>query len=136
MQGRGSNKVFPVKIFDGTSWKTGTTNNICFSFEGHTVEAFNGLLYCATSISDGSRSTGGFNMRDWFKHGAHLYGVDSTGKVVRTNGVPGKGRTRGLTVTWETIGQGPADALSIAIVNGRVFLGRADGSVVVSTTSI
>jgi hypothetical protein len=136
MQAESVTPAAPVRIFDGTRWSKGTTDRICAAYEGHYVEAFNGLIYCGSRVSDGSRWTQtSLYVVDWFKYGGFLYGVDQNGKVIRTNGIRGKGRNS-LQVTWEAVGQGPTTSRSIAIVNGRIYLGQIDGSVWVSSSSL
>lgn len=117
----------PVRIFDGTSWTTGTTEFLAPHSMGITkVQVFadkiitrkNGLsAFDGTNIQTISGFSSG--VKDIYKDGDNLYVLRNNNTLTRTTDL----------VSWQELGTVPVAALSVAVHEGYVYLGGTDSNI-------
>lgn len=122
-----------VQVYDGSRWSKSRASVPSIT-QPNRVASFNGLIYLGDAVFDGKKVSRWVNpaTTDFFQSGSYLYAVNGNGVVYRTDGRSVRNRGS-LSVTW-TLVHSPATALpatvgSLAVANGRVYLGLANGEV-------
>lgn len=136
MQAEGVTPAPPVRIFDGTTWTTGTTTKVCGVSDPALVEVFAGNIVCAPSstirLFNGTTvetvsvlAVVGTTVHDLYVDNGYIYAVGNTG-IARSS----DGRT------WQKLATPPTTARSIAVYNDRLYLGTSTAQILVSDTTI
>lgn len=109
----------PVRIFDGSTWTTGTTEQIAIVddapvvFNNKIITKKNGLsAYDGTTLTRASNFVG--LAKDFYVDGPYLYVLRSNATVARTTDLS----------TWEEFGNAPSESTAIAVANNRLYLGN------------
>lgn len=112
-----------VKIYDGTSWTSGTTERVSLYsqipvlFNNKIISVMNGLsMYDGTTVSKVNGFSGWGS--DLYVDGDYLYVLRDDHTLVRT---------KDLTA-WQELGQTPADTVSLAVYNDRIYLGAENAT--------
>lgn len=128
LQASGVTEGAPLRAFNGTTWSTVAGSRPCGTIAANRVEVFKNRIVCA---------------------GGTVYGVtsfDGVRTVTAAIGglvdlaVPGDGWIYALTTTgvhrsldgttWTALSTAPAGAQSVAVLNGTVFLGMSNSTIV------
>ena len=117
----------PLRIFDGNTWTSTTAfNSLCGGANANLVETFNNKIICAgygIKTFDGRTATqysASSFLQDLFVAGdGYIYALTYDHIVRSSDGT-----------NWTPIANAPADALSIAVVGGTVYLGMTNARIV------
>jgi len=115
----------PMRIFDGTTWTTGSTDT--FSLPESKVEVFkdkiiaNNFNYLQTFDGTNMAFVPYYAAGYWdiSPSGDYLYAVTSNYKLVRTSNL----------TSWEVLGDAPTGSRSVTVYNGYVYVGTADSKI-------
>jgi WD40-like Beta Propeller Repeat len=113
-----------VRIFDGTSWTSGTTEQIAtndetpITFGGKIITKMNGLsTFDGTTLSTVAAFTGA--AKDFYSADGYLYVLRTDNTVARTNNL----------MAWQELGVGPSASASIAVFSNRIYIGTTDSKI-------
>lgn len=122
----------PVRIFDGTSWTSGTTETIAPSesrvvvFDNKVITTKDDLsAFDGTTVSKINSYQGGEAI-DMYVDSGYLYVLRSNGTITRTADL----------ATWQDLGNASTGAQSIAVASGVIYLGTTQSQLFKSTTAI
>lgn len=116
----------PVRIFDGTTWTTGTTSVIApvsavpkvDTFNNRIITRQNGLsAFDGTTIQTILGFSGG--VKDVYVDGEYMYVLRSNNTLTRTTNI----------TNWQELGTVPSVATSIAIYNRYLYFGGTDSGI-------
>lgn len=131
-----SGEVKPAKIFDGTSWTTGTSQTMAFG-DSRTPVVFQNKIVLPTaglSTYTGSgdpaqvtsfRVASGYQItKDFYVDGSYLYVLCYNQEILRSSDLN----------NWEDLGKAPTGSVSIAVLNNQIYTGAGDAQLYRSNT--
>lgn len=122
----------PVRIFDGSTWTTGTTQTVApdpthvevfankiITVTGDRLNAYDGTNLTTVNYFEGLAE-------DMYVNGGYLYILRNNDTIVRTSDL----------VSWQELGNAQTNSKSIAVDNGIIYLGTAGSQIFKSTVVI
>lgn len=138
MQAQGISPTPPVRIFDGVTWTTGTTQKVCPVNDAKLVEVYKEHIVCALgsmiTLYDGisteavwlSQNTGVGVVRDLHvADDGYLYVAGNLGVARSTDGR-----------TWSRVALTGSNTMSVAVSADRLYLGTDNGKILRSDMTI
>jgi len=141
MQAGGAIPATPVRIFDGTTWSSGTTKQICTGYDPGMTETIGNYIVCANgrntelTLFDGTNITHTTSQvgvtGDFYKDGGYLYAL-GTGGIMRTS----NGINWTVIASSESTGFSYAFGGSLAIYNNHIYIGSSNGHILKSDQTV
>jgi hypothetical protein len=128
LQADGVTEGSPLRAFNGTGWSTVAVDRPCGTVAANRVEVFKNRIVCAGGTAFGITTFDG------------VRSVTAPIGALADLAVPGDGYIYALTntgvhrsldgISWTPLSTAPSGARSVAVVNGTVYLGMSDSTIV------
>lgn len=131
LQASGVSGGAPLRAFNGTTWSTvslASADQPCGTVAANRVEVFKNMIVCAGGSAYGVTTFDGVTAKTAAIGGLSDLAVPGDGSIyaLTTNGVYRSIDGR----SWTPLSTAPAGAQSVAVVNGTVYLGMNDSTIV------
>lgn len=116
--------TFPIRVYDGKSWRSINKSADCFVGSGNRMEVFEGKAYCGNGrVFDGRKSTtrGAIWASDFYQYNGSLYAL-SSGSIKMLSGN-----------SWVSVATVPSGSASLAVTGSHYYVGTNSGHVLRAT---